>query len=288
VNHYSFHILDREWGHLTIKISGHPPFPAQIILNGHEYVERQATKVGTSFRKEGNCFTYISDPGAFAAVTETLTAESAIGSLTAVCDRWIYEACLCFALDAEERKQSRFRYQYSIYQLEYSRNLLFKRGSEMGRVVEALVDRNRTRMDVKRLRTILGRKNRPHHRKKKTARWQITVERPTYDLTVFKIHCGKVALKIYTKGERVLRAEAMASDARELRCGRDIGQFATAATKLKEILEYFLEALSCVDQCFVSGDVLEDLSASSKIAKTRVSGIDMNTSRMRKVASVLS
>src|SRR5215467_12733851 len=35
VNHYSFHILDRDWGHLTIKISGHPPFPAQVILNGH-------------------------------------------------------------------------------------------------------------------------------------------------------------------------------------------------------------------------------------------------------------
>ena len=31
VNHYSFHILDPEWGHLTIKISGHPPFPAQVI-----------------------------------------------------------------------------------------------------------------------------------------------------------------------------------------------------------------------------------------------------------------
>jgi hypothetical protein len=36
VNHYSFHILDRDWGHITIKISGHPPFPAQVILNGHE------------------------------------------------------------------------------------------------------------------------------------------------------------------------------------------------------------------------------------------------------------
>jgi len=34
VNHYSFHILDPEWGHITIKISGHPPFPAQVILNG--------------------------------------------------------------------------------------------------------------------------------------------------------------------------------------------------------------------------------------------------------------
>lgn len=36
VNHYSFHILDPDWGHLTIKMSGHPPFGAQIILNGHE------------------------------------------------------------------------------------------------------------------------------------------------------------------------------------------------------------------------------------------------------------
>jgi hypothetical protein len=25
VNHYSFHILDPEWDHITIKISGHPP-----------------------------------------------------------------------------------------------------------------------------------------------------------------------------------------------------------------------------------------------------------------------
>ena len=29
VNHYSFHIMDPEWGHLTIKLSGHPPFGAR-------------------------------------------------------------------------------------------------------------------------------------------------------------------------------------------------------------------------------------------------------------------
>ncbi len=61
VNHYSFHILDPEWGHITIKISGHPPFPAQVILNGHEYVACQARKAGIHFTKEGNCFTHISD-----------------------------------------------------------------------------------------------------------------------------------------------------------------------------------------------------------------------------------
>jgi hypothetical protein len=109
---------DRDWGHVTIKISGHPPFPAQIILNGHEYVERQAAKAGIDCKKGGNCFSRISDAEAFAAIAETLTAESVIGRLTAVCDRWIYKTCLCFALDCEERERSRFRYQYSTYQLE--------------------------------------------------------------------------------------------------------------------------------------------------------------------------
>ncbi|MGA2272780.1 MAG: type II toxin-antitoxin system HicB family antitoxin [Bryobacteraceae bacterium] len=50
VNHYSFHILDLQWGHITIKISGHPPFPAQVILNGHEYVACKVRKARTGYR----------------------------------------------------------------------------------------------------------------------------------------------------------------------------------------------------------------------------------------------
>jgi hypothetical protein len=55
VNHYSFHIIDPECGHVTIKMSGHPPFGAQIILNGHEYVARQAGRARIAFSKAGNC-----------------------------------------------------------------------------------------------------------------------------------------------------------------------------------------------------------------------------------------
>jgi hypothetical protein len=54
VNHYSFHIVDPEWGHMTIKMSGHPPFGAQVIPNGHEYVATQARAGRVRFVKEGN------------------------------------------------------------------------------------------------------------------------------------------------------------------------------------------------------------------------------------------
>src|ERR1700730_1678904 len=106
VNNYSFHIVDRDWGHVTIKLSGHPPFPAQIILNGHEYVACQARKVGLEFSKEGNCFTTIVNVAGLAKIADTLSESLAIGRLRQVCEGWIYSSCLGFALDSEEQERS--------------------------------------------------------------------------------------------------------------------------------------------------------------------------------------
>jgi hypothetical protein len=119
---------------------------------------------------------------------------------------------LCFALDLEEQRLSRFHYQYSNYQIEYSRNLIFEVGGRMEQVFQALIDRSRARLDLKAIKTILGYKRRPKYRSRKKCAplWEVAVERPTYDLTIFKLHCRNLTLKIYTKGERVLRIEAIA------------------------------------------------------------------------------
>ena len=73
VNHYSFHIMDPTWGHVTIKISGHSPFGAQVILNGHEYVACAARSVGIGYAKEGNCFTRVSEPERLAQIADTFS-----------------------------------------------------------------------------------------------------------------------------------------------------------------------------------------------------------------------
>jgi hypothetical protein len=283
VNHYSFHILDSDWGHVTIKISGHPPFPAQVILNGHEYVACQARKAGIEFTKEGNCFTHISNTAGLAKIADTLSAETAIGRLSQVCERWIYSACLCFALDSEERNRSGFHFQYSNYQMEYSRNLVFEIGHKMDQVFQALIDRSRSRLDLKTIKTILGYQRRPRYRKRKNwiAEWDVTLERPAYDLTIFKVHCGKLTLKIYTKGERVLRIEAVLHNTEELQCGRSLDRFPRLVTELKNTLERFIKALSLIDQCFISDETLEQLPKSSAVGKTKVGGIDFNKQRMR-------
>ena len=110
VNHYSFHILDPDWGHLTIKMSGHPPFGAQVMLNGHEYVACQAHKAGLNFTKQDNCFTTVTNAAGLVKVADTLSRDETAGRLRQLCERWIYTTCLCFALDLEEQKRSAFHY----------------------------------------------------------------------------------------------------------------------------------------------------------------------------------
>jgi hypothetical protein len=71
VNHDSFPIQDPDGGYVTIKMSGHPPFGAQVIRNGHESVAAQAHKAGVEFTQQENCFTAVRRPAELAKILRT-------------------------------------------------------------------------------------------------------------------------------------------------------------------------------------------------------------------------
>jgi hypothetical protein len=286
VNHYSFHIMDPAWGHLTIKMSGHPPFGAQVILNGHEYVACQAQVAGIGFTKEGNCFTQIADPQRLAQVADALPQLAAIGRLGQVCDRWIYSACLCFGLDLDEQRRSGFRYEYSVYQAEYSRNLLFRSGGQMQDLFDRVLDRTRSRLDIPALRTLFGLKARPHrNRASGPPAQQIVIEKPQYGLTWFKVQFGRLQLKAYTKGEHVLRLEATVHNTKELRCRRSLDHFCEIITRLAAMAGRFATTLDCADIGFLPDGVLDQLPLPSQLGATRTGGIDLNKPRIRAALS---
>lgn len=290
VNHYYFHIMDPQWGHLIIRFCPHPPFNAQIILNGHEYVERRARKGSLNFTKEGNCFTHFSDAAGLARVAETMIRPNAdVGRLVQACERWIYSSCLCFALDLSEQEHSGFHYRYSVYQAEYSRNYLFGRGRQMEKLFDALIDRTRVALDIRSLKTIFGVKRRPYFQGPhgKPPRIELSVERPAYNLTVFKLHFGLLTVKMYSKGERVLRVEVITHNARRLACGYSIEKFPAIVGELKGVVERFVQRLRCVDVSFIDAGALERWPKRSHLAGRPVAGIDINQPRMQAVHQAL-
>jgi len=255
-----------------------------IILNGHEYVERTARKRGIVFTKEDNCFTDIPNAPALNRCADTMISNNRDGGrLADVCERWIYSSCLCFALDLDEQQRTDFRYSYSIYQLEFDRNLLFSRGAVVDTVFNGVIDRTRSSLDIRTLKTIFGYRNRPYKRTScgKQPRFEITVEKPVYDLTVFKVHFDCLTLKIYSKGERVLRFEAIVHNAKRLKCGRKIDRFAQIAKMLRDILCRFMTAIHCVDVSFIDAHSLQSWHLPTVGKTGRIAGIDINNPRTR-------
>ena len=93
---------------------------------------------------------------------------------------------MCFGLDLDEQQRSGFTYGLAVYQLEYSRNLIFADGARMQRLFDAVVDRTRSRLDVPKIRTIFGAARRPRRTRKHSSMIDAAIETPTFDLTVFK------------------------------------------------------------------------------------------------------
>ena len=84
------------------------------------------------------------------------------------------------------------------------------------RCSQDLVDRNRARLGLRQIRTISGTSTDTRRTGQRARGVAVTLERPGYSLTVFKLHFGQLTLKGYTKGERVLRFEAIVHNTREL------------------------------------------------------------------------
>jgi hypothetical protein len=280
VNHYTFHIWDEKWGHVAIRMCGHPPFPAMIMLNGHEYVAQKATEQRILFGKEENCFTELGDAPGLQQVADTLRSPDAIGHLMRVGERWLYR-CLCFALDSDDQKRTAFRYAVSLFQMEYSRNFLFERGRVLEQLFQGLIDRTRSTLNIKTVKTILGCKQRPQQKSK--TRWEITVETPEYGLTIFKIHGGALTIKMYTKGERVLRCEVIVHNARKLKEGNGLARWVRVVTLLNEILDRFLEVVQCADSAALDDGFYESLPKPSAMGAARMAGIDLASERMAAV-----
>ena len=287
VQHYHFHIVDPQWGHLTIKMSGHPPFGVQVSLNGHEWVERQARQQGLHWVKAGNAFAGDSDFAALDQLARDLRQPHGLGQLAQVVDRWVYSACLCFGLDQEAQQRSDFRYSYSCYQLEYSRNLLFQSGRRMDQIYQGLIERTRGLLDVRTLRTIFGRKHRPHRDRKSGGRVEGVLEHPEHDLTVFKLIFGKLVLKMYDKGGRLLRIEAVVNNVDELRCGKRLDKLPPMLERLERTIVDFLAAVQAAHLSYLDDGALDQLPAPSLRGSQRLAGVDLQKPRMRAVAQAV-
>ncbi|HEY5224295.1 MAG TPA: hypothetical protein VIJ18_14765 [Microbacteriaceae bacterium] len=114
------------------------------------------------------------------------------------------------------------------------------------------------------------------------------IEKPKWNLTIFKINFGKITLKGYTKGEHVLRFEAIVHNAKALRVGRVLEKFPQITARLAGMVDRFTSMLDCVDTSYLPDGILEELPTPSMLGATRIGGIDTNKPRIRAALSAVT
>ncbi len=85
-----------------------------------------------------------------------------------------------------------------------------------------------------------------------------------------RIRFGRLTLKIYTKGERVLRIEAMAHNARDPGCRLGASYFPEAVEALRRMVDRFTEVLDCMDTTLVDAGLLGRLPRPGRLRPQEV------------------
>jgi hypothetical protein len=176
---------------------------------------------------------------------------------------------------------------HSTYQLEYSRNLLFKSGRKLDQVYQGLIDRTRNLLDVPRLKTIFGRKHRSHQDRRPSRRMEKILDRSVHNLTVFKLHFGRLTLKMYDKGARVLRIELIVNNTAELQCGKAIDKLPHILERSQQMIVEFLAVVQAAHLSFLPAEQLDSLAMPTYRGQQRLAGVDIQKPRPRAVAQAL-
>jgi hypothetical protein len=157
----------------------------------------------------------------------------------------------------------------------------------MDDVYQKIIDLTRGRLNIKRLKMIFGKKTRPYNHKSTAPAPEVRIERPDYNLTIFKIHFGRLTVKLYDKGERTLRAEVVVHNTKDLKCKRGIESFSEIVEKLETIMGSFLSNLDFAHLALIDDETFENMAIPTTTGSNRLAGIDFNKKRTKLVALAL-
>lgn len=148
--HFYFYVGDEVLGPIVIRVASFFPFHATYYLNGHSFMERELTRGGIAFRKDDNAFLAVDD----AAAPQTAADRLGPAIIRKRLDYWTL--ILGPKFSKKERSQMGLSRFYSIAQIEYCRNFIFKRHFPIHKIFERSCEIGLWRPTANRVGEIFG------------------------------------------------------------------------------------------------------------------------------------
>jgi len=265
--HYYFYFIDQELGLCYLRVPTWAPFGLQFYCNGHSMLAQSLKREGIGFAQADNAFVRIDNLARAQELADALSPDVLHKRLD------IYAQWLCPVLDVFGQS-----YHWSIRQIEYSTDLIFKSAEILTPLYDCLSRQSVLAADAPRVASFLGKKITPALAQEIGSRLCTRIEG-----RCIKHSMGAASVKVYDKFSQVLRIETTVNDVSffkhhrkvEHRQGSSTRELAGVKKSIYSLIDLRDILLGCNQRYLAFLSSLEDTSAGQRdlqrLSQARVS-----------------
>lgn len=275
--HFYFYIRDEVLGPITLCVSSFLPFHVTCWLNGHNWIEGRLLEQGVAFRKNDNSFLAAQDPKALQEAADSLTPEIIKKRL----NRWIARVGPDFS--SRERRCIALGRAFSIQQVEYCRNFVFRRNHPIHKLFERSCDLGLARLAADKIAQIFGfRVNR-----RLRGKLRAVLDRIDHGHHVLRAGCKNAVVRMYEKHATFLRVEALSNHLGDFRLKKSLDGLEEVRKTLSAVTDRFAAFEAEALNVHVDFPLFQRLALAVTQKKTRIPGIKIQDTRMVRLMEVL-
>jgi hypothetical protein len=275
--HYYFYIRDEILGHMVVCMGSFLPFQSTYYLNGHHYIAGELQRRGVRFRKDDNAFLWVSDGKALQAAADRLSPEI-IGKRL---DYWTL--ILGPKFSQKDRAAVPLRRAYSLNQVEYCRNFLFRSNFPIHKIFERSCELGLFRLTADKIAQIFG------VRKHKRIRGKLhsMLEKLDHGHHVLRIYCKSLVSRMYEKWATFLRLEICVNRLKDLGLKKGLENLNALRQKLVALTDRLADFEAELLNVHVDFPLFQRLALPITYGHSKIPGIKIHDTRMMRLMEVL-
>ena len=275
--HYYFYIHDEVLGPMMLCVGSFLPFHITYYLNGHHFIERELLRLGLHFRKDDNAFLASSDPAALQAAADRLSPTIIRQRL----EHWTWTVGPKFS--QSDRAAINLKRQYSLQQVEYCRNLIFRRNWPIHKLFERSCDIGLLRLTPDKITQIFGFRL----TKRLRGKLQTVLEQVEHGHHVFRACAKSAVLRMYEKGSTFLRLEVLSNRLKDFGHRKSLDDLAEVRQTLAAVTDRFAAFEATALNVHVDFPLFQRLALPISAGRAKVPGIKIHDTRMIRLMEAL-
>lgn len=208
--HIYFYAIDDELGLCYFRVQTFFPFKVQIYFNGREQLARKLDSKQIIYEKDDNCINYISDFTQAQNLADDIASSKLHARFDQLAEKYV-------VILPELTKHWKLSYHWSIKQLEYSKDIIFKSQQELEMIYFPLTQHSSISALPEDIMSFLGKKIAG----KQSGRIDTSYKKSYFGYRV-KHRSGAISIKMYNKSGNVLRVEITINNVSEIKINREV------------------------------------------------------------------